>query len=179
MFLLPLFLITQTLQYLDKTALNYAKVFGMEKAMGMSGSQFSMGAAIFYMSVTLWPGARGMLTSDPVQKHADGNSGYMFAQPGWSYLLGRFHAGRILGGSAIVWGVLVLVMVASKNYTHVLVTRFFLGVFEAAVTPGLSLMTGWWYRREEVPLRQVIWYSAIGWGGMIVSSCELSSCHTR
>lgn len=97
----------------------------------------------------------------------------MFAQPGWSYLLGRFHAGRILGGSAIVWGVLVLVMVASKNYTHVLVTRFFLGVFEAAVTPGLSLMTGWWYRREEVPLRQVIWYSAIGWGGMIVSSCEL------
>jgi hypothetical protein len=62
MFLLPLFLITQTLQYLDKTALNYAKVFGMEKAMGMSGSQFSMGAAIFYMSVTLWPGARGMLT---------------------------------------------------------------------------------------------------------------------
>jgi hypothetical protein len=49
MFLLPLFLITQTLQYLDKTALNYAKVFGMETAMGMSGQQFSLGAAIFYM----------------------------------------------------------------------------------------------------------------------------------
>lgn len=28
-------------------------------------------------------------------------------------------------------------------------------------------MTGWWYRREEVPLRQTIWYSAVGWGGMI------------
>jgi hypothetical protein len=51
MFLLPLFLVTQTLQYLDKTALNYAKVFGMEKAMGMSGNQFSLGAAIFYMQV--------------------------------------------------------------------------------------------------------------------------------
>ena len=51
MLLLPLFLITQTLQYLDKTALNYAKVFGMEKAMGMSGNQFSLGAAIFYMYV--------------------------------------------------------------------------------------------------------------------------------
>lgn len=49
LFLLPLFLITQTLQYLDKTALNYAKVFGMEKAMGMTGNQFSLGAAIFYM----------------------------------------------------------------------------------------------------------------------------------
>jgi MFS family permease len=144
MFLLPLFLITQTLQYLDKTALNYAKVFGMEKAMGMTGNQFSLGAAIFYI-------------------------GYMVAQPVWSYLLGRYHAGRILGGSAFVWGVLVLVMVWSKDFSHVMVTRFFLGVFEAAVTPGLSLMTGWWYRRDEIPLRQTIWYSAIGWGGMIVS----------
>jgi MFS family permease len=93
----------------------------------------------------------------------------MVAQPGWSYALGRWHAGRILGGSAIFWGILVLVMVWSKNFTHVMVTRFFLGVFEAAVTPGLSLMTGWWYRRDEIPLRQTIWYSAIGWGGMIVS----------
>jgi hypothetical protein len=28
-------------------------------------------------------------------------------------------------------------------------------------------MTGFWYTREESPLRQTIWYSAIGWGGMI------------
>ncbi|WRT66392.1 uncharacterized protein IL334_003348 [Kwoniella shivajii] len=142
--LLPLFLLTQTLQYLDKTALNYAKVFGMEKAMGMSGNQYSLGAAIFYI-------------------------GYMIAQPGWSYLLGRWHAGRVLGFSAFIWGFTVLVMVWSKNFTHVMVTRFFLGVFEAAVTPGLSLMTGWWYKRDEIPLRQTIWYSAVGWGGMIGS----------
>jgi MFS family permease len=92
----------------------------------------------------------------------------MIAQPAWSYLLGRFHAGRILGISAFVWGVMVLVMVWSKSFSHVMVTRFFLGVFESAVTPGLSLMTGWWYTRDEIPLRQTIWYSAVGWGGMIV-----------
>lgn len=28
-------------------------------------------------------------------------------------------------------------------------------------------MTGFWYTRAEAPLRQTIWYSAIGWGGMI------------
>lgn len=101
-------------------------------------------------------------------------SGYMIAQPGWSYLLGRFHAGRILGVSAFIWGVMVLVMVWSKSFSHVMVTRFFLGVFESAVTPGLSLMTGWWYTRGEIPLRQTIWYSAVGWGGMIVSWFPLS-----
>ncbi len=63
-------------------------------------------------------------------------SGYMVAQPAWSYLLGRWHAGKVLGISAFAWGIMVLVMVWSQNFTHVMVTRFFLGVFEAAVTPG-------------------------------------------
>jgi hypothetical protein len=48
-FILPLFLITQTIQYLDKTALNYAKVFGMEKAMHLKGQEFSLAASIFYI----------------------------------------------------------------------------------------------------------------------------------
>jgi hypothetical protein len=34
---------------LDRTALNYAKVFGMEKAMGLKGNQFSVAASIFYV----------------------------------------------------------------------------------------------------------------------------------
>lgn len=33
----------------QKTALNYAKVFGMEKAMGLKGNQFSVAASIFYV----------------------------------------------------------------------------------------------------------------------------------
>lgn len=41
---------TETIQYLDKTALNYAKVFGMEKAMGLKGQQFAMAASMFYVS---------------------------------------------------------------------------------------------------------------------------------
>lgn len=44
-----------------------------------------------------------------------------------------------------------------------------MGVFEAAVTPGLTLMTGFWYTRREIPLRQCIWFSSLGWGGIIGS----------
>lgn len=42
-------------------------------------------------------------------------------------------------------------------------------IFEAAVTPGLTLMTRFWYTRREIPLRQCIWYSALGWGGIVGS----------
>jgi len=60
-------------------------------------------------------------------------------------------------------------MMACTNFTTAMVNRFFLGFFEAAVTPGLSLLTGMWYTRAESPLRQTIWYSSVGWGGMIGS----------
>ncbi|CDZ97793.1 Permease of the major facilitator superfamily [Phaffia rhodozyma] len=141
-FILPFFLVTQTIQYLDKTALNYAKVFGMEKAMGLTGNQYSIAASIFYI-------------------------GYMCAQAPFTYFIGRFPAGRVLGISCVLWGGAVLTMIANRSYSAVLANRFFLGALESATTPGLSLMTGFWYTRKEQPLRQTIWYSAIGWGGMI------------
>jgi hypothetical protein len=38
---LPCFLITQALQFMDKTALNYANLFGYQAALGLKGQQFS------------------------------------------------------------------------------------------------------------------------------------------
>ena len=37
--------------------------------------------------------------------------------------------------------------------------RFFLGVTEAGVAPGFSLVTGMWYTREEQPLRHGLWFA--------------------
>jgi hypothetical protein len=34
---------------------------------------------------------------------------------------------------------------ACHNFTDLMVTRFFLGAFEAAVAPGFSLVTSMWY----------------------------------
>jgi hypothetical protein len=38
--ILPMFLITQALQFMDKTSLNYANLFGYQKALGLKGQQF-------------------------------------------------------------------------------------------------------------------------------------------
>lgn len=38
---LPIFLITQALQFMDRTALNYANLFGYQAALGLKGSQFN------------------------------------------------------------------------------------------------------------------------------------------
>ena len=87
----------------------------MEKSLHMSGNQYNLAASMFYV-------------------------GYLSAQPLWTYLLGRFPAGKVLGISCVLWGISVLTMVANKSFTDIMFNRFFLGALEAAVTPGLSLM---------------------------------------
>lgn len=142
--ILPIFLITQLLQFLDKTALNYANVFGYQKALKLEGNQFNYLAAMVY-------------------------AGYWFGTYPAGWLIGRYKAQRVMAGSCLVWGLMVILLTQARSFSSALAVRFFLGVFEAAVTPGLTLMTGFYYSRNEIPLRQCIWYSSLGWGGIIGS----------
>ncbi|EMC99259.1 hypothetical protein BAUCODRAFT_396627 [Baudoinia panamericana UAMH 10762] len=142
--ILPIFLITQALQFMDKTALNYANLFGYQKALGLKGLQFNYLSAMVYC-------------------------GYFFGQYPCGWLIGRFPAQRILAISCLSWGVCVLILTQCRTFSSAMGVRFLMGLFEAAVTPGLTLMTGFWYTRNEIPLRQCIWYSALGLGGIVGS----------
>ena len=55
-------------------------------------------------------------------------------------------------------------MAAITNSSSALAVRFFLGVFEAAVTPGFSLFTSQWYTKAEQGTRTGIWFSFNGFG---------------
>ena len=96
-------------------------------------------------------------------------AGYFFGQYPCGWLIGRYPTQRVLGISCFLWGATVIIMTQCRSYSSALAVRFIMGIFEAAVTPGLTLMTGFWYTRQEIPLRQCIWYSSLGWGGIIGS----------
>ncbi|KAG4418903.1 hypothetical protein IFR04_007939 [Cadophora malorum] len=142
--ILPIFLITQALQFMDKTALNYANLFGYKQALNLKGQQFNYLSAMVY-------------------------AGYFFGQYPCGWLIGRFPAQKVIAISCLLWGATVLIMTQCRSYQSALAVRFLMGIFEAAVTPGLTLMTGFWYTRREIPLRQCIWYSSLGWGGIVGS----------
>ncbi|KAG9498046.1 hypothetical protein J7337_010931 [Fusarium musae] len=142
--ILPTFLVTQALQFMDKTSLNYANLFGYQEALGLKGNQFNYLSAMVY-------------------------AGYFFGQYPCGWLIGRFPAQKVMAISVFLWGLMVIIMTQSRDYSSALAVRFIMGVFEAAVTPGLTLMTGFWYTRREIPLRQCIWYSSLGWGGIVGS----------
>ncbi|KAL9026014.1 MAG: hypothetical protein Q9196_005257 [Gyalolechia fulgens] len=70
-----------------------------------------------------------------------------------------------------MWGLVLCCMAGVKNYSGALAVRFFLGVFEAAVTPGFALFTSQWYTKKEQGTRIGIWFSFNGWaqifGGLL------------
>ena len=83
--------ITGVLQFLDKTALNYANLFGMRADLGLSGSQYAWLASLFYL-------------------------GYLVAQFPGSLLFSRLETGKLLGACTIFWGVTILVFPWSHSF---------------------------------------------------------------
>lgn len=123
----------------------------MDKAMKLTGNQFSWAASIF---CTSRPGPSAGDPSRP--KGADcsrivpdrrwlprrtvregGNEDR--ALPGLiqfgllrepaAYLIGRYPAQKVLGITCVLWGVCVISMIGCKNFATAMVNRFFLGAF--------------------------------------------------
>ncbi|KAI1279277.1 major facilitator superfamily domain-containing protein [Xylaria sp. FL0933] len=144
MIIVPIFLITQGLQFLDRTALNYANLFGYQEALGLKSQDFNYLSAVVY-------------------------AGYFIGQYPCGWLIGRYPAQKVLAICILIWGVLVILLTQARSFSSALL----MGIFEAAVTPGLTLMTSFWFTRQEIPLRQCIWYSSLGWAGIIGSYVSL------
>jgi len=55
----------------------------------------------------------------------------------------------------MLWGLCMLSMGFVKNYTGLVVARWFLGVCEAGLYPGVSYFLSCWYKRDEFGIRIV------------------------
>jgi MFS family permease len=71
-------------------------------------------------------------------------AGYFFGQYPSGWLVGRFPAQQVISAAIFLWGVMVLILTQCHGFSSALLVRFIMGFFEAAVTPGLTLMTGFW-----------------------------------
>ena len=68
-----------------------------------------------------------------------------------------------------MWGLTLALFATVSNFGGAVAIRFFLGVFEAAVSPGFALFTSQWYTKAEQGVRTGIWFSFNGY----VSSCDI------
>ncbi|KAI8626136.1 MFS general substrate transporter [Xylariaceae sp. FL1651] len=139
--LLPLLMGTYLLQYLDKSSINFASVFGLKEGTHLHGQQYSWLSSLFYI-------------------------GYLVAQPLAGLLLQRLPLGKFIGSTALVWGLLTITTPACTTFAGIAANRFLLGAFESVVNPGFVLCLSMWYRSDEQPMRMVSYYCMNGVAGI-------------
>lgn len=86
-------------------------------------------------------------------------------------LLQTLPIAKYSGACVILWGLTLALFAVVHDFTGAAVVRFFLGAFEAAVTPGFALITSQWYKKSEQGSRTGIWFSFNGFaqifGGLV------------
>ncbi|KAG7290106.1 hypothetical protein NEMBOFW57_000101 [Staphylotrichum longicolle] len=140
--IVPLMFLCYTLQFLDKVILNYANVMGLQKDLNMQGNDFSNVATFLFV---------GLLC---------------FEVPN-IYFLQKVPAAKWLGLNVILWGTATACGAAATNYQTLLVSRIFLGIFEATIAPSLMLISSQWYTKSEQAPRFSFWYTGLGIGQIV------------
>ncbi|KAH6606915.1 hypothetical protein Trco_006068 [Trichoderma cornu-damae] len=129
-----------------KTTLSYASIMGLKKDLKLVGDNYQWLGSLFYF-------------------------GYL----GWEFptnrLLQRLPLAKYSAFNVIIWGLILSLFATTENFAGAVVIRLFLGIFEAAVTPGFALFVSQWYTKKEQGFRTSIWFSFNGWaqifGGLV------------
>ncbi|KAJ5261336.1 MFS allantoate transporter [Penicillium angulare] len=137
--IMPLMCLVYGMNFLDKTTLSYASIMGLKDDLDLVGDQYQWLGSLFYFGYIAW--------EYPTTR-----------------LLQRLPLSKYSGTCIVLWGMILSCFAAAKSYSGAIAIRIFLGVFEAAVTPGFALLTSQWYTRNEQGKRVNIWYSFNGWG---------------
>ncbi|KAI0974674.1 major facilitator superfamily domain-containing protein [Xylaria arbuscula] len=142
------------LQILDKSVLGFAATFGLQESTGLTGSQYSLIGSIAPIAQLAW-------------------------QPFSTVLIVRVPHRILMPSLVLGWGIASAALAACHNFQTLLVTRFFLGLFEAGCLPLFSVITGQWYRRAEQPLRVAAWYGTNGLATIVAAALSYGLGHIK
>jgi hypothetical protein len=117
--ILPLLAGTFMMQYIDKQALSYAAVFDLFTDTNITQTQYSWFASMFYFA-------------------------YLVAEYPWTSLAQRTLMGKVVSGCIISWGCVLMLTAACDSFGGLAACRFFLGFFEAPITPCFMMIVGMW-----------------------------------
>ncbi|KAF5639062.1 major facilitator superfamily transporter [Fusarium sp. NRRL 52700] len=120
--LLPVMALSYAFQYLDKFALASTAILGLRTDLKLTGNEYSWASSIYYF-------------------------GYMVASYPAGLIMVKWKVGKSI--TILIWGAVLMVTAACHNAAGLLATRFFLGVAESTIAPGLTIMISMFYKRKE------------------------------
>ncbi|KAI9659347.1 MAG: hypothetical protein M1821_001605 [Bathelium mastoideum] len=141
-YVIPFMLVMYTLNFIDKTLLNYGNVMGLSEDLGLRGNDYSNASSAFWFA---------NLAAAVINIH----------------LIQRLPTSKWLGVCLIGWSISTTCTAAVRTYGGLLATRIVSGAFEAVIPPSVMLLTAQYYTKAEQASRFAIWYMGIGFGQIL------------
>ncbi|KAF9163464.1 hypothetical protein DFQ26_002482 [Actinomortierella ambigua] len=138
--LIPIFSLLYLFSFIDRVNIGNAKVAGIEKSLGITSNQFNMALTVFFIGYILFE-----IPSNVMLK--------LLGPKIWISLV------------IVVWGGIMMAMAAANNAGSLMAARFFLGVAEAGLLPGVIYMISVWYTKREMALRNGLFFSMASFAG--------------
>ena len=112
-----------------------ARVAGLQTDLKMTDYQYSLALTITYIP-------------------------YLVVEIPASLVLKRVGANILLPTMAITWGLIITLQGLVSSYQGLLSARFFLGLAEGGLLPGITLILSRFYKRDQIQLRLTLLFSA-------------------
>ncbi|KAK4056022.1 hypothetical protein OIO90_003017 [Microbotryomycetes sp. JL221] len=133
--ILPVLAVLYLLSFLDRGNIGNARLAGLEADLGMSPSDYALALSLFFVSYAL------------------------FEVPS-NLVLTKIRPSIWISFLAVAWGTCSTLMGVVQNHAGLVATRFFLGLAEAGLFPGVILLLTWWYPRDRLQTRVGLFFSA-------------------
>ncbi|KAF7555169.1 hypothetical protein G7Z17_g2339 [Cylindrodendrum hubeiense] len=150
--LLPMVWVLYLFNYLDRNNIAQARLSTFEEDLGLVGSQFNVAVSILNVGYMLMQLPRFASSPTTAIHTLTINS---------NMLLTRTRPSLYIPAWTALWSCVSASTAAAKNYQHLIVIRFFLGIAEAPFFPGAMYLLSCWYPRKELALRTAVLYSGV------------------
>ncbi|KAI1097691.1 major facilitator superfamily domain-containing protein [Jackrogersella minutella] len=146
--IIPLLQFLYMLTFLDRVNIGNARLWNLERDLNMSGYDYNIVVLIFYIP-------------------------YIILELPSNYFFNRIEPRKFMGAIIMGWGsnlsyqVTITFAGFSKSYACLLVSRIFIGIFEAGMFPGCIYLISGWYRRHELLTRMAFFFVANDIAGTI------------
>lgn len=138
--LVPWLSLLYLVSFLDRTNIGNAKLDGLQEDTHMGDTQYNDTLTIFFIS-------------------------YSVFEPLTNVLLKRLRPSVFIPIIMTLWGLCMTFMGFVHNFSGLMAARWFLGLTEAGLFPGISYYLSCWYKRSEFGVRMAIFFSAAALAG--------------
>ncbi|EEH21202.2 hypothetical protein PABG_03433 [Paracoccidioides brasiliensis Pb03] len=138
--LVPMMGMLYLLAFLDRANIGNARVAGLQKDLGINDTQYQTAITVTYVP-------------------------YIVAELPSNLVIKKIGPRILLPALCLFWGIVTTLQSQVSNYSGLLAARFFLGLLEGGLFPGIVLYLSSFYRRHELQVRIGLFFSAAALSG--------------